>query len=236
MSAQNRLFARVRNYSALPISEAEMQRLTRGCDPNAVDEWGRTALFYAFNEGMSELTLRRLARVTDVSRASTAELTHCAIDTGRLALYLELGGRIVRPAPPSGRFDLGGEPPEHAALYAFSGTGGIGEGGVAALRLLMASDGGDPNARYLGSTVLSRVAGGWMYDESDTLPALRVLLAAGADPLARDDDGRTALEVAEGGVDGAQLLLALHVASRLRARGAPRRFARRGGRPFVRLI
>ena len=198
-----------------PIDDEELGALLHaGADPNATDASGHTALFRAFAANFDEATIRRLARVTDMARASTSELTWWAVASGRLALYLEVGG-AMRPS--------GDEPFVHVATLGLGGMDRVPE----TLQLLVAL-GEDPDARYYKArTPLFRLA------RADHIDAVRILLAAGADPLARDAKGDTPLVKA---APRSLRALRAQVAARAVAAAATIAKGRRGrrrGRAFV---
>ena len=87
------LIDRLRDTSA-PLSEEELQGyIAAGADLRAVDD-GQCALSLAIH-GLDDATVRRIARFGyDDSRAMS--LTWWAVVMGRLALYVEVGGRIAR--------------------------------------------------------------------------------------------------------------------------------------------
>jgi ankyrin repeat protein len=159
--------------------------LERGAKLEAADQEGTTVFLRAAKSGQLEMVKFLLERGAKPDACDKVGFTalHEAADRG----YAEVAEFLIsRGAEVNARSDYPSTPLYNAANGAFTNEARY----VAVTKVLLAH-GADVNARLRGNQTPLHRAAIWGHPQ-----ILQVLLAAGADPTARDDDGKTALDLA----------------------------------------
>jgi ankyrin repeat protein len=209
---------------AVSEGHAEVARLLidKGADVNAASNTGFTPLMFAARQGdreMATLLLDRGARIDESTADGTTPLLVATVrGHAQLAMHL-----LDRGAAVEGDFAAAGFTPLHWAVgkwetqttrdYPDAGGEwhsliGVREGKAELIKALLAR-GADVNARTVkspprfgfglaGAVKLSGATPFWLASMAADVSVMKLLLANGADPLARNSEGVTPLMVAAG--------------------------------------